>query len=189
MQLVVALLTEEYEGRFRHIYEDTVTMVRARPREASDEARNALDHISLAFKAAAQVDDATNRVLDGTSRTEQIEAIWVNVAQARRHLVVGRFLCTLHQILWLMKAIRNLVVASDPLARATMTSYQTKADEYESQFMAMTEIEITLTRTRSSLEQEIRNLEDHLNKATVLLAKFSDFYCEVADKVVGAQSV
>lgn len=124
LEQIEKVLLEEYEGRFRRAYEDTLQVlkiggVRApppaqgegirQPLFPGEETRNALDHLGLSARWAYTADGKrfsvplqplkSNR--GATPREESLTNLW----QARRHLVIGRYHCFEHQI----KAFLDLI--------------------------------------------------------------------------------
>jgi hypothetical protein len=130
LDTIADTLLAEYEGRFRPVYEDTVQALgRQRPQEPADEIRNAFDHFSIATKHAFAIDQRPAPiVLSHKGVADPHAATYTNLAQAQRHLVLGRFHCIEHQIEALIKEIHARVNAMTDKDRASEPIKRIMAD-------------------------------------------------------------
>lgn len=169
---------DDFEGRFRPLYEDTVEMLEAHPREPETEAFNAFEHFSLAFKFAdlADVPGAAPEVVANAKRE-----IDKNLGQALRHLSVGRFFCLEHQIIRTMEGIIALVTALPEEERAAKAGYQQRCSELEAEFRSHEAIDIQPIEDPIQLEQAVNGFEKTIDNMTKLLVKF----LQLADDIAG----
>jgi hypothetical protein len=179
---ITAILREDFEGRFRPVYEDTVKMVNALPREPESEVFNAFEHFSLACKHAAEADapSVSLQAAEATKKEAQ-----KNLAQARRHLSIGRFFCIEHQIVYTMTALAERVARFPDDLRAAKARHQQRCNELEDQLRDAVALEIKPIEDPDKLAQAIKDFEqDSIDPLTRLLNDF----LRLADEVVGPPS-
>lgn len=178
LESIVAMFRDEFEGRFRVVYEDTVRMMEAHPREPESEAFNAFEHFSLACKYAAEADvpSATAAVVEEAKKQTQ-----KNLGQAHRHLSVGRFFCIEHQIIRTMEGIRDEVARLPEDVRLSKSNYQERCDTLEAELRSAVAIEIKPIEDPVELAEAVRDFENNIDGMTKLLVRF----LRLADDIVG----
>jgi hypothetical protein len=179
---VAAIFRDDFEGRFRSLYEDTIDMLRLFPREPEGEVFNAFEHCSLACKLAAEADDSSTSMAAVNAAKSKAQ---ISLGQARRHLSVGRFFCIEHQILFAMNRIRNYVASLPEDVREEKAFHQQQVDELERELRVAEAIDIKPIYDVSELERAMTEFEKDIERMTKLLVRF----LKLADDILGPAEV
>lgn len=185
LQSLVDLLAHEYRGRFQPTYDSTVQIIGARPFEPAEEIRNAFDHISRSLDCARQAEVASLSDLPAgkTIATLREDAL-TNLEQARRHLVLGRLFCMIHQIVWQIDRMANDTSLRRAAQQGVVQQMQKRADALEETFRNMV-IPMSLSNMRATIEEDTSQLELRVEEIVNLGNNFQLLYENARDVAEG----
>jgi len=172
------ILAEEYRNRFKKLYEHAAQLSEGRPREAADEVRNAFDHVATAVHC---VEDFERAIQDGAAAddlSQLKEKAWVNLDQAKRHLVMGSLFCLLTQIDVQVSLIQQMARTShlESLTAEDADALQQEADSLEARFSSARKLEVVLTSARADIREEIDKANLKIAESLDLLNDFMRLY-------------
>jgi hypothetical protein len=195
LDLMAEIFIWQYEAVFKIEYEGAVQALGKsaqgkprRPREPGDEIRNAFDHFALGIRCAFEVDDrevppvaetitgAPEKPHPDRPKTPTDDA-YNNLAQARRHIAVGRFYCIEHQIICSIGKLRRLIASLDDMRRA---SYAETANSLVADFLGIPRLPAGPQFIPTQIENDIEQFTAQTEKLKVILNKLLHIADELA---------
>jgi hypothetical protein len=163
-----------YRTLFRPVYEDTIRLLGAAPREPASEIFNAFDHFARATEAVSKI--SAHDASQETDFSDELSGAFLEVERARMHIAMGVFYCYEHHLVHLLDALGT--------NGAELREVQHAAGELDDDFLSAMEAECIELSQRSSdlkLVSPINSISEAMSEIAKI-EKASEELCQILNK-------